>query len=117
MADLTISAIRDTVVDFAYQFYEDRTAMLTLTNEESSFYIFQPLHKYIWLCFVGTAGFVGIVAFIFERSSTSKEASMSKFRSLWVSLWYTYPAMVYQGMLMYTVYSFNGNHHNTHILW
>ena len=94
---MTISSIRNTVVDFSYQFFEEVTAMLTLTTPESSFYVFQPLHRLLWLGFVACSGFVGFVIYIFERWTPVEDVIKSKFRSVWFSVWYTYPAMVYQG--------------------
>ena len=50
---LTISPAREEVVDFSFPFWEESIGMLTATQPEDQFFIFKPLHIYVWVCFIG----------------------------------------------------------------
>ena len=63
MTGLTISAERQTAVDFSFPFWEERLGLLTVTVKQSNFYLFRPLHAYVWLCYVCMALLVGYLAY------------------------------------------------------
>ena len=80
-AATTITAERATVVDFSYLYWEERLGMLTGTVSGDPFYMFKPLHVYVWICFPGAALVAAIGAACHEVSNvkitvTSKKGFM-----------------------------------------
>ena len=95
---LTISPAREEVVDFSYPFWEEYTGILTTTKTEEQFFIFRPLHTYVWMCFMGMA----IVTAVFVQQlesldARSEEYHVLSFTRVGVCLWYTLGAMWNQG--------------------
>ena len=60
LTGLTISSERIEVVDFAYPFWEERLAMITLTEPRHQFYLFKPLTIPVWLLYVFAAVYVAL---------------------------------------------------------
>ena len=98
VAGLTISAERERVVDFSYFYWEDKIGMLTGSLPGDPFYMFKPLHIYVWVGLVIAALVTAAGAAIYE-SSTKQIAATSnrRFMEPQQSIWYTLSAMWIQG--------------------
>ena len=96
---LSVSAEREEVIDFSYLIWEQTSAGLLLTVPQDQFYIFRPLHLYVWLTFVAAAIITAVVMSQLERTRVGAmyENLPWSFSRLRNSLWYTYGAMFYQG--------------------
>ena len=98
IAGMTITAERSTVVDFSYMYWEEKVGMLTGTLPVDPFYMFKPLHIYVWMCFATAALVTAISAACYEISSIKIEATSKKgFLLPLESLWCTLRAMWVQG--------------------
>ena len=99
MAGLTISAERETVVDFSYPFWDDSLGMITLTVPEDQFFLFKPLHGYVWLCYGLAALLAAGIMCVWEHTSYRQQGA--KGRTIYMRLeecfWYTYSAMWTKG--------------------
>ena len=106
---LSVSAEREEVIDFSYLIWEQTSAGLLLTQEkQDQFYIFRPLHPYVWVTFGAAAVIIAVVTSLCEMARIGGRplGTLSRLRN---SLFYTYGAMFYQGM--YTdYYSMNRFH-------
>ena len=102
VAGLTISAERESVVDFSYFYWEDKIGMLTGSLPGDPFYMFKPLHIYVWVGLVIAALVTAAGAAIYE-SSTKQIAATSnrRFMEPQQSIWYTLSAMWIQGRFGY----------------
>ena len=97
---LTISPARAEVVDFSYPFWEESTGILTTTKKEEEFFIFRPLHTYVWMCFIGIAFITAICVRQLESMyARSGEYHVLSFTRFDVCLWYTFGAMWNQGIV------------------
>ena len=101
---LTISPAREEVVDFSYPFWEESLGVLTVTKPEEQFFIFRPLHIYVWISYFGltvmAAVFVRYMESHYSRSekiSRSDEYHALSFTRSDVCIWYTFGAMWNQG--------------------
>ena len=70
-AATTITAERATVVDFSYLYWEEKLGMLTGTVSGEPFYMFKPLHVYVWICFPA-AGLVAAICAACHEVSNEK---------------------------------------------
>ena len=104
---LSISPARARVVDFSYPFCEEYTGILTTTKTKEIFFIFRPLHIYVWICFIGMAVITALFVQQLESLDTrTKEYHISSFTRFDVSFWYIFGAMWSQG-----------NQHSASISW
>ena len=100
---LTISPAREEVVDFSYPFWEEYIGILTSTKTKETFFIFRPLHVYVWIGFIGMAVVTAVFVQKLESLDTRlEEHHVSSFTRFDVCLWYTFGAMWNQGN-MYTL--------------
>ena len=99
---LTISPERASVVDFSYPFWFDSIGMITLTVPEDPFYIFKPLHMYVWVVFIAVAVLAAIFVMCHERRRFGDKVTrrQSPFSDLGECLWYNYGIMWIQGNLV-----------------
>ena len=96
---LTISASRETVVDFSYPFFEERLGMMTRTVPEDPFYQFKPLSTLVWVCYVATALVIALMIRLQENLALAVGSINSKgyFSKISRSLWYFVGAVWFQG--------------------
>ena len=97
---LSISPARAKVVDFSYPFWEEYTGILTTTKTKEQFFIFKPLHIYVWICFIGMAVITAMFVQQLESLDTStQESHISSFTRFDISFWYIFGAIWSQGNL------------------
>ena len=96
---MTITAMRQTVVDFSYPYWEERAGMLTSTLPEDPFYIFRPLHTYVWLAFLMVALVSALVVRCVESGAflLGTVHGERTFTSLWTNVWFFIRAFWSQG--------------------
>ena len=99
ISGITISAERESVVDFTYPFWEEKLALVTLTEDSRNFPIFRPLHYIVWICYVGVAlvAALGIRNQEWLVSVMLNKSNSGEYMTLRDCIWYTYGAMWYQG--------------------
>ena len=95
---LTISPAREEVVDFSFPYWEEAIGLLTATKPEDQFFIFRPLHMYVWVCFIGmpiiTAVLIRYLESFYPISEDNHDLSFTR---LDVCMFYTFGAILYQG--------------------
>ena len=96
VAGMTITKERLKMVDFSYFYWEEKLGMLTGTVSGDPFYMFQPLHTYVWLSFAAAALSAAVVVACCEISSV-KLGKTTGFMQPLDSLWYTFGAMWLKG--------------------
>ena len=100
---LSISPAREEVIDFSYLFWEEHIGLLTNTEAKEQFFIFRPLHIYVWICFIGMAVITAVCVRQLESlGAKSEEYHVLSFTRFGVCLWYTFGAMWTQGNLFKT---------------
>lgn len=65
-APLTISPLREEVVDFSYPFWHESIGMLTLTLPQDQVYILKPLRTAVWICYFTSTFLVAVFLYIYE---------------------------------------------------
>ena len=95
---LTISPAREEVVDFSFPFWEESIGMLTATQPEDQFFIFRPLHIYVWVCFIGMPIATAVLMYFLESlDPKSEDNNVRSFTRLDTCIFYTFGAILYQG--------------------
>ena len=95
---MTISAARASAVDFSYMFWEDKLGMLTGTLQSEPFYMFNPLHKYVWLSFTAAVLTAAVTTACYENCSMKmRMTSMKGYLRPVNVFWYTFAAMWNRG--------------------
>ena len=98
VAGMTITSERETVVDFTYLYWEDKIGMLTGTLPDDPYYMFKPLHIYVWVSFAASALVAAIGATCYETWSVRIGVTSTKgFLLPLYPLWYTVSALWLQG--------------------
>ena len=99
LGTLSITPEREAVLDFTYPIWEEATGMITLTVRGGEFYIFKPLHIYVWCCYISVWFVVALFVRSYEFSATfwGFLRSKSSFTRLDAALWYLYGAIWGQG--------------------
>ena len=75
---MTISAERETVVDFTYMYWEEKVGMVTGTVPDDPFYMFKPLTTYVWISFAAAALVAAFGAVCYEASSVKIGVTTTK---------------------------------------
>ena len=97
---LTISPVREEAVDFSYPFWEESIGLLTATQPVDQFFVFRPLHVYVWICFIGMPLVTAVVIRHLESLYPYSEDSHAlPFTRLGTCMVYTFGAVLYQGKL------------------
>ena len=103
VASLSVTAARDTVIDFIEYYFEYGAAIMKKPDEDENKWrvIAQPFRWPVWVCIMVSVPLAGLIAWIITlivSKTVNSDTKHDCFTDLAKSTWYTFGAVLTQGM-------------------